>query len=457
MPTPSVRLLLLLLLTLLLTGCASTARYPENPALDRAPSRPQIATERPLGNSLIILTFSGGGSRAAALALGVLEELQATGINQGTQSLLDEVDMISAVSGGSIIAAYYGLYGERVFSDFRRDFLDRDIRAELRDRMLSVDNLSRLTSETFGSGDVLDEFLRERLYGEATLDQLQDNQGPRVIINATDLFKGSRFGFTRQQFSLICSDSTQFPVARAVAASSAVPLIFTPITLTNRAGSCNFPVPNWVHLGLNERDTNPRRYAAARLWQRYLKPADGPYIHLQDGGLADNLGLRAVLDHIVVHDGLRRGANGKGPKLPPQVVIISLDATAQFPTQWEKSESNPPNSAILDAATTAPINNYNFETSEYLRTNLGRWLDNNYSARCPRSTPCPIQLHNIQVRLEDITDSTTRDELSVIPTDFTLPPGSADKIIAAGRQLLRDHPSFRRLLNEYRAPKSRSN
>jgi NTE family protein len=62
---------------------------------------------------LLILAFSGGGTRAAAFAYGVLEELAATPVVLGgrPRRLLDEVDLISAVSGGSFTAAYYGLYG----------------------------------------------------------------------------------------------------------------------------------------------------------------------------------------------------------------------------------------------------------------------------------------------------------------------------------------------------------
>jgi len=58
--------------------------------------------------SSIILAFSGGGTRAAALSYGVMKELRDTGIPvEGNEvSLLKDVDAISAVSGGSFTAAY---------------------------------------------------------------------------------------------------------------------------------------------------------------------------------------------------------------------------------------------------------------------------------------------------------------------------------------------------------------
>ena len=76
--------------------------------------------EGPLPKTLVVLTISGGGTRAAALSLGVLEQLAATEITwEGRRCrLLDEVDVISSVSGGSITAANYGLFGDRIFEDY---------------------------------------------------------------------------------------------------------------------------------------------------------------------------------------------------------------------------------------------------------------------------------------------------------------------------------------------------
>jgi NTE family protein len=96
-------------------GCA---HYPVNQPLKQVDPqggyRPKY-TGTP-GNSedlLLLLTFSGGGTRAAALSYGVLEELRKTEvvIDGKKRRLLDEVDGISSVSGGSFTAGYYGLFG----------------------------------------------------------------------------------------------------------------------------------------------------------------------------------------------------------------------------------------------------------------------------------------------------------------------------------------------------------
>ena len=198
------------LIGLLLTGCASLERYPDNPPLERYNSESSLIglREQGKGDTLLIITFSGGGTRAAVLAYGVLEALKNTQLGQGDEprTMLDEIDMISSVSGGSITAAYFGLFGERIFTDFRGAFLERNVTAELATILLTPTTLSRISSDTFGSGDVLDEYFNKLLFGKAPIRQLVDGEGPFVQINATDLFKGGQFGFTPEQFALICSD-----------------------------------------------------------------------------------------------------------------------------------------------------------------------------------------------------------------------------------------------------------
>lgn len=441
------RIYSILLSLLLVSGCASTARFPDNPPLT---SVKKATTPLSKDSTILLLTLSGGGSRASAFAYGVMEALHQTPLTTrpDAPTLLDKVDTISAVSGGSIIAAYYGLYGEQLFENFRQQFLERDVRNEIRQRMLTLENLSRLSSTTFGSGDILDEYFRQTLFGERPLSELFDNQGPVVIINATDLFKGSRFGFTPELFALICSDSDHFPVARAVAASSAVPLIFTPITLTNRAGSCGYPTPHWIRTGLTEKQQNPRRYRLARTWSRYLEQPEHPYIHLLDGGLADNLGLRAMIDRIIIQDGLDDSNRQNIPLQARRIVLIEIDAAARLPIEWEKRPDHPPQTVILDAASTTPLSNYNFETKAYLHRQLKPWLKRNSTVPCSDPDGCAPDVYIIELNLEDSPGELNDQPLSTIPTDFTLPENGADALINAGQQLLRNHPEFKRLLKD---------
>ena len=99
------------------------------------------AVQRKLPNTFIATTFSGGGMRAAALSFGALKALSDTrltipqryrsGTGETTVPLINEVDFASSVSGGSVTAAYWALYGPRDGLDsFRKRFLDSNVRWE---------------------------------------------------------------------------------------------------------------------------------------------------------------------------------------------------------------------------------------------------------------------------------------------------------------------------------------
>ena len=98
-----------------LSGCATT--YPVNSPLkhideNTAYNYKNVAEQSDRSsNVLLMLAFSGGGTRAAAFSYGVLKELSETGLGrQGRRyRLSDEVDVITSVSGGSFTAAYFGL------------------------------------------------------------------------------------------------------------------------------------------------------------------------------------------------------------------------------------------------------------------------------------------------------------------------------------------------------------
>ena len=94
---------------------------------------------KPLGDHHVLLAFSGGGTRAAALSYGVLQELRDTRVDsKGEQvRLLDEVDLISSVSGGSFTSAYYGLYGDDIFTHYENDFLRKSVQSSLISNLLS--------------------------------------------------------------------------------------------------------------------------------------------------------------------------------------------------------------------------------------------------------------------------------------------------------------------------------
>ncbi len=212
---------------------------------------------------ILHLTFSGGGTRAAAFSYGVLEELRQTEvtINGKKRRLLSEVDAISAVSGGSFTAGYYGLFGDRIFEDFESTFLKKNIQVALASRiMLNPINWVRLLSPTFDRSDLAAEYYDKHVFDGGTFGDIAARKGPMIHINATDMILGIRMSFNQTAFDVICSDISSFPVARAAAASSAVPIVLSPVTLKNYAGTCGFEIPEFLEKVLREQDTAQRHF-----------------------------------------------------------------------------------------------------------------------------------------------------------------------------------------------------
>ena len=140
------RLMCTLSILWLLVACSTYGEIRNDP-IRTPPSRVQksyslASFHDKLANSdsFIILSFSGGGTRAAALAYGVLQELRDTSFTAQGKSmrLLDDVDIISSVSGGSFTAAYYGLYGDKLFNDFKKVFLYHHIENQILKRFLNA-------------------------------------------------------------------------------------------------------------------------------------------------------------------------------------------------------------------------------------------------------------------------------------------------------------------------------
>ena len=125
-----------LALLLVLGGCATRPINPPITQTDPSTGYRYLVRQQHFKDkeNLVVLAFSGGGTRAAAFSYGVLEFLRRTevvGPKGNKVRLLDEIDVITGVSGGSFTALAYGLYGEKLFADYEQRFLKRNVEREL--------------------------------------------------------------------------------------------------------------------------------------------------------------------------------------------------------------------------------------------------------------------------------------------------------------------------------------
>ena len=454
---------------LLLAACASFA--PSNPPLARYAPEAGYRFERlERGDNtdelFVIVTFSGGGTRAASLAYGVLEALRDTTIQWRGRSvaLLDEVDVISSISGGSFPAAYYALRGRQIFEEFPDKFLYRPLESDLIKLALSPASWLKLAAPAYGRSDLAAEFYHREVFGGATYaDIIARNRRPFVILNATDLSTGAQFPFIQDQFDLMCSDLAGVPLARAAASSSAFPGGLTALTFQNYAGSCGYRQPEWVQLAFDDHGSrvNPRRTARAENRLSLAEPGPArPYIHLTDGGVADNIGLRGPLDAIASTNHPWSVLQRMNQKRIDKLVVIVVNAANNPPTSRDRTAAVPGLVDTLTTAATVPLDNYSFDTLELLSKTVNEFdtdarlveACNRLSARkgeqCALNLPAPhkVDLYPIQVAFEYIASAEERAWFKNLPTSFELPRETVDKLRAVGRRLLTEDPQFQNLL-----------
>lgn len=438
----AVRLLLLAVAT---SGCASYLAA--NEPLERwDPTYGYRATNvekrRPLGDAIVLLAFSGGGTRASALAYGVLEGLRDTKLADGRR-MLDEVDVITSVSGGSFTSAYYALHGDGIFVDFEERMLRNNLQGALIRAILNPLNWFRMVGSLFDRSELAAALYDREVFEGATFADLLAAGGPLVHINATDLAAGSFFTFFQPQFDLLCSDLTPFSVARAVTASSAVPGAFSPLVLRNYAGSCGFEASAWLEEALQEGRTNPRRFRAARIAKGYLDSRRRPFIHLLDGGISDNIGLRVPMQNVMLTGGPVARLGDLGAQSVRHVAVIVVNAEVQREARFSLAASAPGLRAIFGSITNTQIYSANFDTIELMRESLARW-----SKDVEKAEGKPISTSMTLVQFDSIEDPAERDFFNSVPTALSLPDATVDRLIAAGRTLLQESDDYRALVRE---------
>lgn len=429
----------------------------------------------------VCVSFSGGGTRAAAFAYGVLmglDEIQlpTTRPDGSPATMLDEVDMISSVSGGSFTAMGYGLWGKELFNGrFRHRFLERNIQLFLIFNLLRPKNLLLIPSILLDTSDIAATFYNQRVFDEKTYQDLLDrHRRPLIVVNATDLSRRQRFAFTQADFDLLGSDLASLPVAWAVAASSAFPILLSPLRLEYFHGK---PLVDAVKAVL----ATPKRVRPPRhdIWARSLlthetdDPADVEiderkhrYMYLLDGGVADNLGVTAFMESFRTGAIRRLIAENRIRRL----VAIIVDAGTDPPEDLEGQPASPgilkvgersastaihAHSAVLTATV-----RYALLEAEPLARNVQRQCRELLNERCPDVPiddwrPVPeIQGYVVDVDFYKVSDGELREDLLTMITSFVLPVHDVQKLIDAGRRVVREHPEIKRLLGdlEHEAP-----
>ena len=389
---------------------------PRTPATPATPTTPTTPATTPTGTTpddgyFVGIGISGGGSRSANFAAACMFHLQRLG-------LLQRVDYISAVSGGSLTAAYYcvstddewnpGTVQEKLTHSFASDLLWRTIMPWNAVWMLVTD---------WDRSDLLADCFRKVLFTrdgkELTFGDLR-RERPRLLINATDLQTGKGFVFCNETFDQLNSDLSKYPLAHAVTASSAVPVLLHQVTL-------------------RDHSTTFKQYR-----------------HLVDGGVVDNLGVKTLVEMY------RAQVKSEPTRYAKGAVFIVLDARTQHDARIANRGDTSlleslqfgtglTSTVLLNRASTATLAEIILDsspdnvTAAELRKNRDALINGGYVELKDIDGRPVYVLHLAMSRVDDIAEQPSlafKQSLNNIATYFNIASGEAAQLYQAANLLV---------------------
>jgi NTE family protein len=411
------------------------------------------------GELWVGLGFSGGGTRATAFATGMVQEIRAmTATPERPLGILTDLRLVTGVSGGSVAAAWIGLHGVAGIDGFRDAWLVKD-----GERYMSMSPWNPFAlARVLGGGAIDDDSFRrvldEELFHGATFADVA--KSPIITwINATDIANNVTFPFLPETFDALCSDLSQLPVSEAVTASAAYPLVFAPVVLTARGGTCGYRQPDWLTTARYNPEATSTMRAYAKALESYADPARVRYLKLYDGGITDNFGTTA----LAVERARARAAYA--PLTPAEAVrmkrllFLVSDAGLEWHYGWTQRLRGPGGATLGVLIARSAMRAATRSGYDALRLELADWHRDLVDYRCRLSLAevlawrgsldgwdCrDVKLFVGEIGFEDV-DADTKARLDRVPTRLRLTPAEVDLVLAAAREATRNNPELRGFL-----------
>lgn len=399
--------------TAILSGCAtgsfdlgasdfrppvfSLANY-KSPESRPAPQSKQTA---------VVLAISGGGHRAANFGIGVLRGLENIQCNGTKYNTLQEVDYLSTASGGGIAAAIYvttlkshlqqhGDYTGYRFTNAskafepnaRRDHKTNIIRALFDTRFLG--NKDR--------GDALERDFSEMLLttengSELTLKDLF------IPVNSTE----------NPVFPIFIPNSTVFKTGEIFPYYPETLKAYGLTEYTHKLHKKTIEQGDFlsapVSLGLKASATFPAGLPATTL--RSNIGQGNKFVHLFDGGLADNLGMTTALQIL-------------GGTAEPNKVIITVDASREGRDPFSSEEGSPQIPQVLERTMSISVD---------ANRNRAKWTADQIAKS--------MNAKSVYLSFDDIKDPELSQSVRV-PTSFGMDDKIQKKLITAGEEAVKN-------------------
>jgi len=217
------------------------------------------------------------------------------------------------------------------------------------------------------------------------------------------------------------------PLSFAVAASSAVPIALSPMALKSHNANCPRPA-RLVESGA--RDYRVRLLQGSQ--RSYLDAQTRPYIHLVDGGL-------------------RQAVRAESLEKVHKLVIVAVNAERDPSAQIDTADQVPGIWSVVDTLLFGTGARATQETLGLLGDTVQTWRRELRREAMDGDPFAPdAQIHLINVNLRDAPELRARHRLPQIPTAFSIPHDDVDRLIQAGRSILRASPEFQALQESLR-------
>ena len=397
--------------------------------------------------TLMMVAFSGGGSRAAAVGWKTLETLKRipyTFTADGRQvesNLAREIDLVAGISGGSFAAAAWCLCGGDL-APFQKRFVERDIQGALARNLFSSKGVVAAFSRRYARINFAAELYDEEVYESKTFADLPAR--PILRIHSTDLALGRRFTFTPDTFARLGSNLGNYPIGYACAASSAFPILLTPLTLRNFGPPLDLSQDVEYVLGKKNARTDLNADLRTKAWEYYNNKTN-EYIHLADGGLVDNQGLQSILDEFETNGIINRRINYSVQPLK-RLIIVNVNAGVAGENQSGRSPLPPSIASVVESSMVSSMD----------VLSARRWMDirdkciEMFKAAIDRRADTPSLSHleepyRIEVSFRNIRDPDLRRQAMALPTSFKLSPEQLALIDKVVPELLKEDPELKRL------------
>jgi NTE family protein len=215
-------------------------------------------------------------------------------------------------------------------------------------------------------------------------------------------------------------------------------------------------MPPWVQAAKESADPTSRAYHLVEQIAKYADSEEMPYIHLYDGGLTDNLGVRPFLNRLTLAGGSWNLAKAMGVADVHRMLVFVINAQSEMDVEFRQTEVDLSLGEAITAVSSIPLNEFTFDSLSLLRLSLDGLASNLKEGRCEEwaktresTAGCDdFKVYVVEVDFDKLADRKRRKEMKHLPTSFALPVEQVDDLRAAAREIVTGSRSFQEFLRD---------